>query len=168
MDFIGYHSMLTHGQSTPWTTGCCRVGSASLRGRAVVCERAFAGGGHAHVGGQSADGAPVVPGVARAGAKGLEGRGPVGTEAPAGPPGTGPRGAGVGARTAPSRLRDGAVDAASRGDAHRATDGCAVSPGSRVVHPAPAQLVPAAPRTPGARARRGRHSAVGRAALARG
>src|SRR5262250_3175038 len=70
-------------------------------------------------------------------------------------------------RGARARIHDRPVDLAPGRGRDRASDGRSLSPRPRVVPVAAAELVSAAPGAAGAGARRGRHSAVGAAALAR-
>src|SRR5229473_826423 len=168
MIVIGYDAMLRHGQNTPGTPGCGRVGSAPLRGRAAVCAGHRASGRHAGAGSESADRASVVSPVAPRGPAGIESGGPAGPEAAARPTPAGPGGDGPAPGAAVARLRHRTVDAAARGDGHRPADRGPLSSGSRLVPLARAAVVAAAARAARARAGRSGDSAVGPAPLARG
>src|SRR5215831_16702835 len=151
MKNMGYHATLRYGNSAWGATGFRRVGSTTVGRGAPVRARRVAGGGGPHVGRDADDRLPLVCG--------LEGRRPAGPERRgAGGPEAAVDGGGVGGARwdlAPGRGRD------------RASDGRSLSPRPRVVPVAAAELVSAAPGAAGAGARRGRHSAVGAAALAR-
>src|SRR6266852_3004255 len=166
MIVIGYDAMLRHGQTTPGTPGCGRVGSAPLRGRAAVCAGHRASGRHAGAGGESADRARVVSPVAPRGPAGVESGGPAGSEAAARPAPAGPRGDGPAPGAAAARLRHRPLDAAARGDGHRPADRGPLSSGPRVVPLAGAAVVAATARAARTRAGRGGDSAVGPAPLA--
>src|SRR5216683_4358831 len=167
MIVIGYDAMLRHGQNTPGTPGCGRVGSAPLRGRAAVCAGHRASGRHAGAGGESADRASVVSPVAPRGPAGLESGGPAGAEAAARPAPTGPGGDSPARGAAAARLRHRSLDAAARGNDHRPADRGPLSSGPRLVPVAGAAVVAATARTARPRAGRGGDSAGGPAPLAR-
>src|SRR5260370_31981155 len=168
MIVIGYDAMLRHGQNTPGTPGCGRVGSAPLRGGAAVGAGHRASGRHAGAGGESADRASVVSPVAPRGPAGIESGGPAGPEAAARPTAAGPGGDGPAPGAAVARLRHRTLDAAARRDGHRPADRGPLSSGSRLVPLARAAVVAATARAAGARAGRGGDSAVGEPPLARG
>src|ERR1700693_1630621 len=168
MVFIGYDAMLRHGHDTTGTSGCRRVGSAPLRGRAAVCAGQRASGRHAGAGSQSTDRARVVSPVAPRGPGGVESGGPTGPEAAARPAPVAPGGDGPAPGTAPARFRHRPLDAAARRDGHRPADRGLLSSGPRLVPLARAAVVAAAARAARARAGRGGDSAVGPASLARG
>src|SRR3989449_10898346 len=149
-------------------SGFCCVGSASVRGRAVVRARRIAGGRRPRVWRDASRRSPLVPCLAGRGPHSLEGgwacraqAAARGTAARAGRSGMaqGPRGA---------WLRHGAVDVAARGDAYRAAHARAVPPGTRLVHPSTAGLVAPTPDAPSARAGRGGDRPLDARALAAG
>src|SRR6266542_157391 len=168
MIVIGYDAMLRHGQNTPGTPGCGRVGSAPLRGRAAVCAGHRASSRHAGAGGESPDGARVVSPVAPWGPAGLESGGPTGPEAAARPAPAGSGGDGAARGPATARFRHRSLDAAAGRDGHRPADRGPLSSGSRLVPLARAAVVAATTCAARPRAGRGGDSAVGPASLARG
>jgi hypothetical protein len=161
--------MLGHakGQSRIPSGFCC-VGSAPVRGRAVVRARRIAGDRSPHAGRDAGGRPPLVSRLAGRRPRGLEGRWSCGTQAAAG---------GAAARAGRSRVaqgprgswvRHGTVDIAARGHAHRAAHAGAVPPGPRLVHPAPPRVVAPAPDAPRAGTRRGRDRGVEAPALVTG
>src|SRR5215472_13337797 len=168
MKNMGYHATLRYGNSARGATGFRRVGSTTVGRCAPVCAWRVAGGGGPHVGRDADDRLPVVCGLEGRRSERPERRGAGGPEAAVDGAGVGRARWGLAPRRARTRIHDRPVDLAPGRGRNRAPDGRSLSSRPRVVPVAAAELVPAAPGAAGAGARRGRHSAVGAAALARG
>jgi len=149
-------------------SGFCCVGSAPIRGRAVVRARPIAGGRRPHAGRDASRRSPLVPHLAGQGPHRLEEGGPGGAQAAA--RGAAARAGRSGIAQGPrgSWVRHRAVDVAARGDAHRAAHARAVPPGTRLVHSPTVGLVAPTPHAPGTRAGRGGDRPLEARALAAG
>jgi transposase len=165
---MGYHATLSYGNSAWGATGFRRVGSTTVSRRAPVRAGRVAGGGGPDVGCDADDRLPLACGLEGRRAAWAEGRGAGGPEATVDRVGVGRARGGLASRRARPRVHDRPVDLAPGRDRDRTSDGRPLSPRPRVVPVTAVELVPAAPGTASAGARRGHHSAVGAAAVARG
>src|SRR6267143_1457080 len=149
-------------------SGFCCVGSAPIRGRAVVRARPIAGGRRPHAGRDASRRPPLVPRLAGQGPHRLEGGWPCGAQAAARDAAARAGRSGIASGPRGSWLCHGALDVAPRGDAHRAAHARAVPPGTRLVPPATVGLVAPTPDAPSARAGRGGDRPLEARALAAG
>jgi hypothetical protein len=156
--------MLRHGQTKRGGS----VGSAPLRGGAVVCPGRIPGGGRPGIRGDRGRSAPMVPGVAGSGQGGLEGGRPVGAQADAGRGAAGPARYGPAPWPVGPWVPDGSLDAAPDRHGPRAADGGPAPSRTRVAAPAEVELVAPTAGPAGARTGRTGDSAVGAGALAPG